>query len=62
LKRKETLSEFLRGTGRELDLGEFVLRELKDGTYWIEHSSGEGTQVAKETLIDVIRQLFHEVF
>lgn len=42
----KTISEFTR-SGPEIKIGEFTLRQLEDGTIWIEKADGEGMQTSQ---------------
>lgn len=56
------ISDFVNGSGVKITIGEFELRELSDGSFFIEHESGEGTQVPKEIMESFIKELYDEVF
>lgn len=58
----QKISDFVNGNGRSITVGEFEVRELADGSYFIEHESGEGTQVSKEIFEGFIKELYNEVF
>lgn len=48
----------------QITIGEFTIKpfHVNDGTFWIEHSSGEGMQVSGESLIKLINQFYTENF
>lgn len=48
--------------GPEIEVGEFIIRQLRDGHFWIERKDGEGTQVSLEDLEEAIAEVYREVF
>jgi len=59
---KQRVSEFVKGNGNKITVGQYEIRELSDGTYWLQHESGEGTQVSRDALEAWLTQLYSEVF
>ena len=45
-----------------MDIGVYSLIELRDGSYWIEHESGEGMHVRKEVMEKLISDFYREHF
>jgi hypothetical protein len=58
----QRISDFVKGTGREITIGQYTIRELADGSFFIEHDSGEGTQVSKDSLEANITQFYADYF
>ena len=52
----------MKGNGNLITVGQYEIRELSDGSYWIEHESGEGTQVARDAFEALITQFYADVF
>lgn len=44
----ERVSDFVKGTGEKIRVGQYEIRKLSDGTFFIEHESGDGTQFYAE--------------
>jgi hypothetical protein len=55
------LHKFLEN-GASIEIGEFTIRELKDGSFFIERESGEGIEVAEDELEDLIFDFYKESF
>lgn len=45
-----------------LDIGKYLIAKLPDGSYWIEHRSGEGMQTSATKLCEAIDRLYKENF
>ena len=58
----EKIGDFIKGTGEEIVIGDFIIRKLKDGSLWLEFETGEGMQVQEDKFEDAIRQFFAENF
>jgi len=56
-----TITE-LRETAARIEVGNFTLEHWRDGTYFLESPTGEGTQVTKDLLEYHLRHLFRECF
>lgn len=61
-KPTETIEDFVSGTGFSIRVGQYEIRELRDGTFYIEHSSGEGMQVRQDKLEALITQFYADNF
>jgi hypothetical protein len=58
----QRISDFVKGNGNQITVGQYEIRELSDGSFWIEHDSGEGTQVSEDTMEAMITQFYADVF
>lgn len=58
----ESVSEFIKGTGEKITVGPYEIRTLKDGSFWIEHESGEGMQMSAEHLEKFFDIFYKEMF
>lgn len=58
----QRLSDFVKGNGNKIIVGEYEIRELSDGSFFIEHETGEGAQVAKDALEALITQFYADYF
>lgn len=58
----QRVSEFVKGNGNKLTIGQYEISELEDGSFYIEHESGEGTQVSKDDLEACITQFYADYF
>ena len=58
----KSIHEHVKGNGNKIVVGEYEIRELEDGDFWIEHESGEGTQVRVEDMHEAINDLYNKVF
>lgn len=58
----QRISDFVKGNGNKVTIGQYEIRELDDGSYWIEHESGEGTQVSKDKFESLITQFYADLF
>ncbi len=58
--------ETIGGTVSEIEVGEFMLREMEnhkgEPAIWIEWAQGEGMQVSIESLESLIRVFYNENF
>lgn len=45
-----------------LDIGNYLITKLPDGSYWIEHRSGEGMQTSAAKLNDLIDRFYNQNF
>lgn len=61
-KMTETINDFIKGNGFSIRVGQYEIRELNDGSFWIEHNSGEGMQIKKDTLEALITQWYTDNF
>ncbi len=57
----ERIHQFLEN-GDSIEVGDFTLRELKDGSFFIEHESGEGMQVSADVFEELISDFYKEHF
>lgn len=55
----ERKHQFLEN-GASIEIGEFTIRELKDGDFYIERSEGDGIDVPADDLEDLIFDYFRE--
>lgn len=58
----ERIGDFIQGTGEKITIGQYEIRKLSDGSYWIEHESGEGMQVKADSLEACITQFYADYF
>lgn len=49
-------------TGPKIQIGEFTVRQLGDGSIWIENESGEGMQAQVCDMEPLIKEFFRENF
>lgn len=61
LPKQEGVFHFV-STGPTIKVGGFLLRELSDGTIWIESEFGEGMTVRPEHLAPVLEKFFSDNF
>lgn len=57
----ENVFEFV-SKGRDLRIGKFIVRNLSDGSTWIENEIGEGAQLKTELVEAAIKKLFDDNF
>ena len=57
----ERIHEFLEN-GASIEIGAFTIRELKDGSFFIKHESGEGMQASADLLEECIYEFYKENF
>ena len=55
------LSQFLEN-GESIEVGEYTIRELSDGSIWIKREDGEGMQVSLEIFEELIADFYKENF
>ena len=58
----QKISEFIKGNGNSITIGQYEIRELDDGSIFIEHSSGEGMQVKRDSFEAMITQFYADYF
>lgn len=58
----QRISDFVKGNGNKITVGQYEIRELSDGSFYIEHESGEGTQVNRDSLEALITQFYADYF
>jgi len=56
------LTKFIDNKIHLLTIGGIGVYELPDKSYWLENSSGEGTQISRDLLEEKIEDLFEQVF
>ncbi len=57
----ERLHEFLED-GPSIEVDDFTVRELKDGSFFLKHESGEGLQVSADLLAECLYEFYKENF
>lgn len=45
-----------------IEIGTYEISKRSDGTFWIEHESGEGMQVSERALFELIHQFYKKNF
>ena len=55
----EKISDFVQDAIQRIEIGNYEIRKLKDGTYWIEHSSGEGMQLYQPDKLELLIEQFY---
>lgn len=58
----ERITDFLAGTGEHITVGHYEIRKLRDGSFWFEHESGEGTQISRSSFERLIEDFYDECF
>lgn len=61
-KKLKSIHEVIKGNGNKITVGQYEIRELEDGDFFIEHESGEGTGVKKDSFEALITQFYADVF
>lgn len=56
------LTEFLRGEGHELVVGDYTIFQTEDGDYFIQKDDGDGTSVEADALEEKIAELYRESY
>lgn len=58
----QSISAFINKSIGNIEVGPYEIRQLQDGSYWIEHESGEGMQTAANGLIELIDKFYKDNF
>lgn len=61
-KPKVRVADFIKGIGENIQIGHYEIRKLSDGSFFIEHDSGEGGQFSADSLEAAITQFYADNF
>lgn len=56
------VSDFVADSIQKIEVGQYEIRKLRDGSFWIEHETGEGMQVKADSLEALITQYYADNF